>query len=84
MHGGDAQGRFVWSQLRNLGLVWTPAAEEPLLPCYDVLGGGDFKLGWIGLSGSFRLSGVTPGQTLEPPFRRVSCSAMTGSYAHAE
>lgn len=51
---------------------------------YDVLGGGDFKLGRIGLPGSVRLSGVTPGEGIESPLRRVSLTAMTGSLAHAK
>ncbi len=38
----------------------------------------------IGPSGSVRLSGVTPGNSGDCPFRRVSAAALTGSSAHAK
>jgi hypothetical protein len=47
-------------------------------------GGGDFKLGAIELSGSVRLSGVTPGEGVESPFRRVSATALASRSAHAK
>ena len=51
---------------------------------YHVFGGGDFKRGEIGLSGSACLSEATSGESVESPFRRVSSTAMPSSSAHAE
>jgi hypothetical protein len=47
-------------------------------------GGGDFKLGRIEPPGSVRLSGVTPGESVESPFHRVSIPAMASRSAHAK